>query len=116
MRHEVLFVTCFVLILAVGLHLVDPVSGQTKYCKSDIYHCFVWVNMVKLRNSLKSANQNHQIMKSFNIGIGTMILRFYLMMLVVIIAGFIGQWWIAALAFPIFLSSMLGFTKGTFKQ
>lgn len=50
-------------------------------------------------------------MKQFNINIGTMILRFYLMMLVVIIAGFLGQWWLAILAFPIFLSSMLGFTK-----
>jgi len=50
-------------------------------------------------------------MKQFNINIGTMILRFYLMMLVVIIAGFLDQWWLAILAFPIFLSSMLGFTR-----
>ena len=50
-------------------------------------------------------------MKQFNINIVTMILRFYLMMMVVIIAGFIGQWWLAILAFPIFLSSMLGFTR-----
>ena len=52
-----------------------------------------------------------KIMKQFNINIVTMILRFYLMMMVVIIAGFIGQWWLAILAFPIFLSSMLGFTR-----
>jgi len=50
-------------------------------------------------------------MKYFNLNIGTMILRFYLMVMVVILAGFIGQWWLAFLAFPIFLSSMLGFAK-----
>ncbi|MDX1939349.1 MAG: hypothetical protein SFU99_02290 [Saprospiraceae bacterium] len=49
-------------------------------------------------------------MKVFNLSIGTVIVRFYLMMLVVIIAGFIGQWWLASLALPIFLSVMFGLT------
>ena len=47
-------------------------------------------------------------MKPFGIGLGTVLLRFYLMMLVVIAAGFTGQWWLATLALPIFLSIMLG--------
>lgn len=47
-------------------------------------------------------------MKAFELSIATVILRFYLMMLVVIVAGFIGQWWLAILALPIFLSIMTG--------
>ncbi|HMO37942.1 MAG TPA: hypothetical protein PKC76_06945 [Saprospiraceae bacterium] len=51
-------------------------------------------------------------MKAFNLSIGTIVLRFYLMMLIVIIAGFVGQWWLAILAFPVFMSIMLGLTFG----
>jgi len=47
-------------------------------------------------------------MKTFELSIGTVILRFYLMMMIVIAAGFIGQWWLAALALPVFLSIMAG--------
>lgn len=49
-------------------------------------------------------------MKVFNLTIGTVIIRFYLMMLIVIVAGFIGQWWLATLALPVFLSIMFGLT------
>jgi hypothetical protein len=45
-----------------------------------------------------------------NLSIAGVIVRFYLMMAVVIIAGFSGLWWIAFLAFPIFISIMLGIT------
>lgn len=48
----------------------------------------------------------------FNLSIGTIVLRFYLMMLIVIVAGFVGQWWLAILAFPVLMSAMLGFTFG----
>ena len=46
----------------------------------------------------------------YNLGIGTVILRFYLMMAVVIIAGFTGQWWLSLLALPIMLSIMTGYS------
>ena len=51
-------------------------------------------------------------MKAFGLGLGTMLLRYYLMMLVVVAAGFIGQWWLAILALPIFLSTILGVKFG----
>ncbi len=49
-------------------------------------------------------------LKTFNLSIGTVILRFYMMMGVVIIAGFSGYWAIAFLSLPIFLSIMMGIT------
>jgi polyferredoxin len=58
------------------------------------------------------ANKKQFSMKAFNLSIGTVVARFYLMMAVVIIAGFIGQWWLTVLALPIFLSIMLGVTFG----
>ena len=36
--------------------------------------------------------------------------RYYLMMAVVILAGFIGNWWLALLALPIFLTCLTGLT------
>lgn len=52
-------------------------------------------------------------LKAFDLNIGTVVLRFYLMMGVVIAAGFSGYWLMALLALPIFLSIMMGisFTK-----
>ncbi len=47
-------------------------------------------------------------MKVYALTMGAVIARFYLMMLVVIAAGFTGQWWLAVLALPILLSIMLG--------
>lgn len=47
-------------------------------------------------------------MKYFDLSIGTLVLRFYLMMAVIIIAGFVGSWWLSILALPIFLSCVLG--------
>ncbi|MEZ4934094.1 MAG: hypothetical protein R2788_18465 [Saprospiraceae bacterium] len=46
-------------------------------------------------------------MKAFEANFVTVIIRFYLMMAVVLIAGFTGIWWLAILALPIFLSSMM---------
>ena len=46
-------------------------------------------------------------MKAFEAKFTTVIMRFYLMMAVVIVAGFTGFWWLAVLALPIFLSSMM---------
>ena len=51
-------------------------------------------------------------MKSFKLDIAGLVLRFYLMMAVVLIGGFTGQWWIAIFALPIFLSAMMGITVG----
>lgn len=47
-------------------------------------------------------------MKPFNLSVGSIIIRFYLMMAVIVIAGFSGQWWIAFFSLPIFLSAILG--------
>ena len=47
-------------------------------------------------------------MRMFEASIGTVVLRFYLMMFVVIGSLFAGVPWLAVLAMPIFLSAMLG--------
>ncbi len=48
--------------------------------------------------------------KFFSLNFGTVLLRFYLMMVVVIAAGFSGYWFFGLLALPIFLSIMMGLT------
>jgi hypothetical protein len=65
---------------------------------------------------LFTSNQNKYIMnnlKVFDLNIITLVWRFYLMMGVMVIAGFSGYWLIALLALPIFLSIIMGisFTK-----
>lgn len=47
-------------------------------------------------------------MRPFGLSLSTLVLRYYFMMLVIIAAGFTGQWWLAILALPIFLSCMMG--------
>ena len=47
-------------------------------------------------------------MKTFHLKIGTAVFRLYLMMLIVIVAGFSGVWAIAFLALPVFLFTLLG--------
>ncbi|MCC6725578.1 MAG: hypothetical protein IT258_13810 [Saprospiraceae bacterium] len=47
-------------------------------------------------------------MKLFELNFAQMLIRYYLMMMVIIIAGFIGQWWLAGLSFFIFLSALTG--------
>lgn len=51
-------------------------------------------------------------MKPFSLGLGTLVLRFYAMMAVVILGGFTGQYWIMVFALPIFLSAMMGIKMG----
>ncbi len=55
-------------------------------------------------------------MKVFDLSVGAVIARFYLMMLIVIAAGFIGQWWLAFFALPVFLSIMFGLKLGNYKE
>jgi len=50
---------------------------------------------------------NLAVMKAFEASLPTVIIRFYLMVGVVILAGFMGVWWLALLSLPIFLSSIL---------
>ncbi|MEL6668639.1 MAG: hypothetical protein AAFP08_06690 [Bacteroidota bacterium] len=50
----------------------------------------------------------NQDMTCFNISLTTVLLRFYLMMAIVLIAGFSGMWWLAIFALPVFLSIMIG--------
>ena len=45
-----------------------------------------------------------------NLSLGTVVLRYYLLMLIVIAAGFSGQPIIGLLALPVFLSALLGIT------
>ena len=47
-------------------------------------------------------------MKAFTLPFDTLLLRFYLMMALVILAGFSGIWAIAFLAIPVFLTCLLG--------
>lgn len=44
------------------------------------------------------------------------LIRYYLMMLVVIIGGFTGYWLIALLALPIFLSAIMGYNPFAAKK
>jgi hypothetical protein len=55
-------------------------------------------------------------MKPFELSIGGLLLRFYLMMAIVIAAGFIGQWWVAIFALPILVSAMSGISIGKEKR
>ncbi len=43
-----------------------------------------------------------------NLNLGKVIMRFYLMMAVVLLAGYTGVWALGLLALPIFLSAILG--------
>jgi hypothetical protein len=52
--------------------------------------------------------RNLYIMKLLQLQVSTLILRFYLVMAIVIGAGFIGQWWLAILALPVFYSALMG--------
>lgn len=44
-----------------------------------------------------------------NLTMSEIISRYFLMMAFVMIGGFTGMWWIAALALPTFLSAITGF-------
>jgi cell division protein FtsW (lipid II flippase) len=47
-------------------------------------------------------------MTFFEASIGTIVIRFFLLVAIVIIAGFSGQWWISIFALPVLLSAMTG--------
>jgi len=51
-------------------------------------------------------------MKLFQLRIDTLFLRFYLMMAIVLIAGFTQMWVITFLALPVFLSCLMGMQFG----
>ncbi|MEK7254601.1 MAG: hypothetical protein AAB316_07650 [Bacteroidota bacterium] len=57
-------------------------------------------------------------MKPYEIDFAKVLIRFYLMMAVIIVAGFTHQWWLASVGFLIFLATMLGvaFKKDKQKQ
>ena len=42
------------------------------------------------------------------LGFAGVVVRFYLVMAIVIAAGFVGQWWLALFALPVFISTLLG--------
>lgn len=50
-------------------------------------------------------------MTFFRLSVAGLVLRFYLLMAVVLVAGFTGAWALALLALPIFLSCMLGLAR-----
>jgi len=47
-------------------------------------------------------------MKLLNLSLATLIFRFYLMMAIIIIAGFSGLWILSVLALPVFFSALMG--------
>jgi hypothetical protein len=47
-------------------------------------------------------------MKFYEATIETIVIRFFLLMAIVIAAGFTGQWWFSVFALPILLSAMAG--------
>jgi len=51
-------------------------------------------------------------MKLFQLSFDKLILRFYLIMLVILVAGFTGLWWLGILALPIFFTSLIGMSLG----
>jgi hypothetical protein len=44
----------------------------------------------------------------FNLSFGEIVFNYILMMAVIIVAGFIGQWWLALIALPLFLRGLSG--------
>lgn len=52
----------------------------------------------------------------YELSLPGVILRFYLMMLIVVIAGFVGQWWLALLSLPILVSILAGYKIGRQKK
>ena len=57
---------------------------------------------------IKGKTKTQATMKQFGISVSTMIIRFYLMVIIIIIAGFLHQWWLSLVGGAIFLSSLLG--------
>ena len=51
----------------------------------------------------------------FQLSFAGVVIRFYLMMAVVLVAGFTGLWWLAILALPIFLSAMVAYKPNSKK-
>ncbi len=47
-------------------------------------------------------------MKFLNLSLATLIFRFYLMMVIIIVAGFSGFWILSILALPVFFSALMG--------
>ena len=47
-------------------------------------------------------------MKLFKLSVAGVIWRFYLMMALIVIAGFTGLWFLAILALPLFFSALMG--------
>lgn len=45
-------------------------------------------------------------MQAFEANFSTVVIRFFVMMFIVIAAGFIGQWWLALLSGPVFISAI----------
>ncbi len=47
-------------------------------------------------------------MKLFELSPAAMLIRFYLMVFTILVAGFSGQWWIAGIGFLIFYTAIMG--------
>jgi len=55
-------------------------------------------------------------MKLFELNFAQMLIRYYLMMMVIVIAGFTGQWWLAGLGFFMFMGAIMGVKFGKNKK
>ncbi|MBK8565391.1 MAG: hypothetical protein IPN76_19105 [Saprospiraceae bacterium] len=47
-------------------------------------------------------------MKTYELNVGKMVIQFYLMMAIILVAGFTGQWWMTIFAFALVPSAILG--------
>jgi hypothetical protein len=56
--------------------------------------------------------KNAKNMKMLSLSIDTLIWRYYLMMLIVIVAGFSGLWLLSILALPVLFSCLMGLEFG----
>lgn len=52
-------------------------------------------------------------MKLYSINVGVMIIRFYIMMAIILFAGFTDNWWLSIFAFVIFFATLLGLKVDT---
>jgi hypothetical protein len=59
-------------------------------------------------NSNYGVNAKKQVMRPFELSLGNLLLRYFLMMGLIIAGLFSQQYWLAFLGFPVFLTAIMG--------
>ena len=75
------------------------------YIKGNADSHHIWTYMMLL---ICTKPFNTITMKLFRLDFASLLVRYYLLMAVVLIAGFTGMWWLAFLGLPIVLSCLAG--------